>query len=483
MIQVVPLQIHKETSSEKEAYLQARGSKFERMLRAAAPDRDASQDERNKQAYLRHLRLLAESGIAGFSLVALEDSAALASAQSFKEKVDAIFPLIDGETLIEEQVGEAANRIYVKQVTNLSTICFTDPSLALAPEVAGAAEPPAPAAGAVADNAQEEAEALQKVSKTVVDIGKGLVKVVPAPYGTVLSGVFEGLSTYLSLTSTSQAEKDTEKTISRIGELVGKITWEANVKQTVKEQLGVIRAVVEGLNDHYGPLKKESKADDTRKELVDNYLTPWLLKLDVVIGTLADEDYDVASLPEYCLAAGAYFCILQELAVLDHDHQDDPFKSTRCTEIKDIKAPKFINHVNTTFDRIINKARESVSSTTEYKYKYGESMFRKIYLCPSHEKEYHPPEFFVDFDTIGGWYYDNGTFGSYPNGYQFCPSCGHSTWAYDECGKARNTWVSLKQAELVNQIEIEMGALKKLANVEWAKLKTHPLYGSDRMAG
>lgn len=480
MIQVVPLQIQKKTSSEKEAYLKARGSKFEKVLKAAATDRDANQNERSKEELIRHLRLLAESGIADFSLTPLEGTADLASAQSFKEKVDAMFPLIDGETLIEEQIGRVASRIYVKQVTNLSTLCFTDPSMAIAPDAAQAVQPSASAAGAVANNSQEEAEALQKVAKSVVDIGKGLVKVVPAPYGTVLSGAFEGLSAYLSLGSTSQAEKDTEKMISRIGELVGKITWEANVKQTVKEQTGIVYAVIEGLNDHYAPLKKESKANDTRKELVDNYLTPWLLKLDVVINTLAQDEFDVASLPEYCLAAGAYFCILQELAVLDAGHQDDPFKSTRCHEIQNIKAPRFIKYVNDTYAKIVDKARESVNSTTEYVYTLR--LFRFNNNCPEHCVDGEGRHIYEGADQVGAWYYDNKTFGSAPKGFNFCLKCGHDKWAYETCGKARDRWIWDKQTELVNRIETEMGALKKLANEEWARLKTHPLYGSDRMS-
>lgn len=487
MMQIVPLKIQKETSSEKEDYLKTRCSKFEKALKVGAPDRDASQDESKKQECLRHLLLLAEGRLADFSLTSPEDSDALANAQSLKEKVDAVFPLVDGEALIEEQTGQAGNTIYVKQVTNLSTIYFTDDSPVSVPEGVGAAESPVPAAGAASDNAKEEAEALQKVAKTVVDIGKGLSKIVPAPYGTVLSGVFEGFSAYLSMTTSSQSSQDTEKMIQRIGELVGKITWGNSVKQTIKEQAGVVYGVIDGLNDHYGPLKKESKTDDTRKELVDNYLTPYLLKLDTVINTLSQSDFDVASLPEYCLAAGAYFCVLQELAVLDADHQNDPFQSPRCKELKDVKAPRFIKYVNDTYDKIIKKAKDSVSSTTELKYDLR--LFRSCLSCPNHEtarveKKWKEVEGIgtlpVGTDYYGAWYYDNGTFGSSPDGFIFC-TC-HSTWAWETCSKARDIWISKKQQELVDQIESEMGSLKKLANEEWSKLKTRPLYGSDRMS-
>jgi hypothetical protein len=64
-------------------------------------------------------------------------------------------------------------------------------------------------------------------------------------------------------------------------------------------------------------------------------------------------------------------------------------------------------------------------------------------------------------------------------GYEFCLTCGHDKWAYNECGKARNEWIANKQKELVDRIEEEMGSLKQLANEQWAKLKTHPLYGND----
>jgi hypothetical protein len=396
MIQIVPLNIQKETPSGKEEYLKARCAKFEKVLKAGAPDRDTSQDERVKQEYIERLLMLAEGGTADFTLVPLEDSTASASAQSFKEKVDATFPLIDGETLIEEQIGRIGNRIYVKQATNLSTFCFTDTSFELGEEFAPAEQPPAPADGAAANNAQDEAEALQKIAKTVVDIGKGLVKVVPAPYGSVLSGAFEGLSTYLSLTSTSQVAKDTEKTINRISELVGKLTWKANVQQTVKEQAGAINSIIEELTETYGPRKTNSKANDTRKELIDRYLNPFRDGLNKAINTLAQDDFDIASLPEYCMAAGAYFCVLQELAVLDSDCSDDPFKSTYCDELKNKKVPRCIDHVNQTYEKIINKAKESVSSTTEYIYEAR--LFRKIYACCGSSPKCET------FDKAGAWY-------------------------------------------------------------------------------
>jgi len=483
MIQVVPLRIHKETSSDRDAYLKAKGSKFERVIKAGAPNRDAANDERSKREILRHLVLLAEAGVADFPLSPVEDPALMAKAQALKAEVDATFPMIEGETLMEEQVGLVGNKIYVKQVSNLATLYFTDATMALDPQgpAVAVSEQVAPVVGAAADNAQEEAEALQKVAKSVLDIGKGLVKVVPAPYGTVLSGAFEGLSAYLSLGSTSQAQQDTERMINRIAELVLKITWEANVKQTVKEQAGVVYAVIEGLNDHYAPLKKESKADDTHKELVDNYLTPWLLQLDVVLSTLAkDEDFAVASLPEYCLAAGAYLCILQELAVLDHDHQDDPFKSTRCTQIKNIKAPRFIDHVNTTYDKIVNRVRESVISTTEHIYTLR--LFRLNINCPEHSVDGTGRHIYEGCDEIGAWYYDNSTFGSSPKGFNYCLRCGHDKWAWEASSKARDSWILGKQNELTARIDSELGFLKKLANEEWAKLKTYPLYGSDHMA-
>jgi molybdopterin converting factor small subunit len=492
MIQIVPLQIRKETSSDKEGYLIARCSKFEKVLKASAPNRDTTQDESKKQGYLQHLLLLAEGGIADFPLTPLEDSVALASSQSFKEKVEAVFPLIDGETLIEEQIGRAGNHINVKQVTNLSTLCLTDTSVTIAPEETEAVESSAPTVGAVADNAKEEAEALQKVAKTVVDIGKGLVKALPGPYGSILSGVFEGLSTYLSMTSTSQEEKDTENTIKRIGELMGKITWKVNVQQTIKTQAGVVRGIIEGLNDHYAPLKKELKSNDTAKQLVNNYLTPYLRDLDTVIGTLTQSDFDVASLPEFCMAAGAYFCVLQELAVLDEGHRDDPFKSTRCDEIKNIKAPRFIKYVNETYDKIVKTARESVSPATEYKYdlRFG----RGILECPDSycmSVRYQPSQqqyikykdvegvgrFSTGTDLLGAWYYDSGTFESYPDGFAYC-GC-HTTWAWETCGKARDKWIANKQAKLVSDIENELGSLKSLANQEWEKLKEYPLYGND----
>lgn len=476
MIHIIPVQIHKDGQSGKEDYLLAKCAKFEKALKAGAPERDAGQDDEKKKRYLQHLLQFIDAPGAEISLTPVADAEAQATIRTLKEKVDSVFPLIEGETLLQESSGRMGRALYWKQVTNLATLCFTDDSLLAACEETAATPPPP----ALSDNAQEEAEALQKIAKNVLDIGKGLSKVVPSPYGSVLSGVLEGIGLYVSMGSTKESAKETEKTIQRIGELVGKITWENNVKQTVKEQTGVINGVLDGLNDHYIPLKKDARADITRKELVDNYLTPFLLKLDTVIATLSLDEFDIASLPEYCLTANTYFCVLQELAVLDHEHQDNPFQSPYCKELKEIKAPRFIRYVNDTYDKILNKARESVSATTEYA--NAMRAFRLVHWCPScnDPEKALPGEFrigLINFDLVKAWYYDNSTFSNTPYGYEFC-LC-HPNWAYDECGKARDSWIGQKQRELISQIESELGVFKRLANEEWTKLKTHPLYGSD----
>lgn len=476
MIHIIPVQIHQEGQSGKEDYLLAKCAKFEKALKAGSPERDAGQDEEKKKRYLQHLLQFIDAPGAQMSLTPLADAQAQAAARTLKEKVDSVFPLIEGETLLQESSGHMGSALYWKQATNLATLCFTDEALLpLREEAVATPPPPAPS-----DNTQEEAEALQKIAKNVLDIGKGLSKVVPSPYGSVLSGVLEGIGLYVSMGSTKDSAKETEKTIQRIGELVGKITWENNVKQTVKEQTGVINGVLDGLNDHYIPLKKDARTDVTRKELVDNYLTPFLLKLDTVIATLALDEFDIASLPEYCLAANTYFCVLQELAVLDHEHQDNPFQSPYCKELKETKAPRFIRYVNETYDKILNKTRESVSATTEYANVMR--AFRLVHWCPTcnDPDKALPGEFrigLINYDLTKAWYCDNNTFSNTPYGYEFC-LC-HPNWAYDECGKARDSWIGKKQGELISQIESELGVFKRLANEEWAKLKTHPLYGSD----
>jgi hypothetical protein len=134
VIQVIPLRIHQETSADKEAYLNAKGVKFEKVLKSSAPNRDMSKDETNKQEYFHYLIQLADSDIAEFPLTPLTESDMRASAQTFQEKAEAIFPLIEGESLIESQIGSYGNRIYVKQATNLSTVYFSDPSMVIGPE-------------------------------------------------------------------------------------------------------------------------------------------------------------------------------------------------------------------------------------------------------------------------------------------------------------------------------------------------------------
>lgn len=475
MIHIIPLQIHQAGPLSQEDYLLAKCAKFENVLKAGSPARDVGQDEEKKKAYLQHLQQFIAGQSSEFPLTPLADAETQATAGALKEKVAGVFPLIEGETLLEEQAGWMGNVLYLKQLTNLATLCFTDDSLPVIRQETTSVPPPA-----LSDNAQEEAEALQKIAKNVLDIGKGLSKVVPAPYGSVLSGVLEGISLYVSTGSTKESATETEKTIQRISELVGKITWENNLKEIVKLQSGVINGVLIGLNDHYIPLKKDAKSNITRQELVDNFLTPFLFELDGVIGTLLVDEVDIASLPEYCLAATTYFCVLQELAILDNEHQDNPFQSPYCREIVETKVSYFTKYVNDTYDKILNKAKESVPSTTEYANE--RRAFRLVHWCPScnDPEQSLPGEFrigLIAYDLVKAWYCDNNTFNNTPYGYEFC-LC-HPTWAYDECGKARNSWISQKQGELASQIENELAMFKRLANEEWAKLKTHPLYGSD----
>jgi len=479
----VPVKIAKERPDDKLAYLKAKCLNYEKSLKENAAGDAVTPNKELMQEFFQHILTNLDGQASALPLSPLKYDECSSVYLPLKDSISKTFPLLDDEYLLEEQTGYAGGYVCIKQTTNFATAYFFDDSNFIPDSLDETEFTELSEAKATDRNPQEEAEALQKTVKTVVEVCKGLVKVVPAPYGTILSGVFEGFNTYLSMVSTSDKDKDTENMINRINDLVAKLTWKTAVRQIILEQSGKIDGIVLGLSSHYAKQKKDRKDFESRYELVNEYLIPYQRELDTVLSTLCKDEVDVASIPQYCLGAGAYICILQELAVLDKAHQDDPFKSQYCSEIKDVWIPMFIKYITSTYDKIVSQSRKQVEDTTEHKWDYrfgrpmlGHSKFDEIGYT------YYDLDgvgrFRVLTEILGGWYYDNATLGNYPHCFQYRILA--PTWAWETSGKARSIWIANKQKALLDLIEQDLGDFKKLALNEWTELKTKPLYGSDK---
>ena len=481
MITVLTTNILAEDELGKKAYIEAKHDKFERVLKAGNPDRDKSKDSEIRSAYIEHQYLIATSNIPEISVYDIayittpfdtdvdtpDRNGLLVRAQSFKQLVDATFPLIQGESPIDEVLGFAGKQIYVKQVTNLATLYFTDESVVIEQGRTELAVPDIEVPAVLTENEKERAEALARVLRIALELGKGLNTVVPQPYKTVLSGVFGGFDYLLSLSKKPQHEQDNDLLIQRMAEVAYKAAWDANVRQTVAEQAGLIYSLIEKMAQGYGRQKKDKEKPE---KLVDCYLRPYWGDLSDILNTLRKPKFAEASLPEYCLAASLQFSILQELAVLDDKHTN-PFESQWCKALQEHYAPISIEHVRQIYATLVGDACKLVETTTEIV--YTTRPFRIVQNCRVH---FGDP---ASFHGIG-WFYDNGYFGYYPQGFAFCHCPEHYQWAYDQCVSHRKDWIWSKQGSVEGKIINELGGFHNLANRDWTHLLTHPLYGASK---
>ena len=482
MIIVITTHISSDDELGKKAYIEAKHEKFESILKAGYPDRDKSEDTQKRHDYIEQQYQIAISDCPEIVLYDLsyiklplvngvdsqDRDGIVARAHAFKEKVNDTFPLITGENLLEDVLGFAGNQIFVKQMTNLATLYFTDETMVI--DKAG----PEPVATVdeesiiLTDNEKERAEALERVLNMALKIGKGVSAVVPPPFKTVLSGVFEGFDFFLSLTTKPQHEKDNELLIQRIAEVCYKAAWDANIRQTVTTQAGRIFGIVKGMARGYGPQKEDGAPPD---KLERDYLMPYYRDLNEILGILSLNAYAEASLPEYCLAATTLFSVLQELAVLDTKHTN-PFDSKHCKALQEKECSDHRNHVMRVYTKLQNDARELVEKTTEYQWTI-KGPTRYVLTCPD-----CPPKG-LRVGTGIGWFYDNAYFDAYHDGFQTCICLpAHDKWASDLCYQERKEWILFKQSEVYYKIQRELGGFYRLAESEWGRLLTHPLYGA-----
>jgi hypothetical protein len=307
----------------------------------------------------------------------------------FVAAVDGLSQLLDGEIkqeedfvtyLCEEFRGYARGTPVLVRITNYSTICYIFENVSFnaktvdvyyqVPKVLGTA-------GELEIDQQIDAwmkanipsAATPKAEEIIGKLAKGLTGLLPAPYNVIGA-------TLLNIIVPSGGGIDYNQLLNDIATIIA----DANRRQTISTQGGILNGVIDYVNGNYIPQRDAKRSSKTE---LFNLINPQLADVYKVIGVLKQDEFKKGGISTFISAVTHKYLLYQEMALQDPD-VTSPNDSSKATSIRhDAKddsehALTVINELQKEFDKYLNDWIKQISP-----------VHIRITDCPKNEYYFH----------------------------------------------------------------------------------------------
>ncbi len=293
-------------------------------------------------------------------------------AKLFVAAVDRLSPLLDGETkqaddfvtyLCEDFRDYARGTPVLVRVTNYSTICYVFENVSVDAKTADVSYHVTKAIGTAGEleiDQQIDAwmstniprAATPKAEQVIGQLAKGLAGLLPSPYNVIGA-------TLLKIIIPSGEGIDYNQLLNDISTII----VDANRRQTISTQGGILNGVVDYINGNYIPqrdAKRSSKTD------LFNLLNPQLAEIYKVIGVLKQDEFKKGGISTFISAVTHKYLTYQEMAMQD-PNVTNPNDSSKATSIRhdaneDSKhALKVIDELQKEFNDYLNNWIKQIS--------------------------------------------------------------------------------------------------------------------------
>jgi hypothetical protein len=372
----------------------------------------------------------------------------------FIAAVDRLSPLLKGERkqkddfctyLIEGFRDYPSGTPALVRKTNYATICYIFEDVLVDPETADvtyqmprvlgtAGVPEMDQHIEVWMSANIPSAAMPKPEKILEQLAKGLVGLLPGAYGKI--GV-----TLLNILIPSGGGLNYNQLLDNVSTIIA----DANRRQTISTQGGILNGVVSYINGNYIPQRDAKRS--SKGELF-NLLNPQLADIYKVIGVLKQEEFEKGGISTFISAVTHKYLIYQEMAVQDPD-VTNPKDSSKATSIRH-DAKEDAMHVLSVLDKLQKEFDDYLNDWINHI-----SRVRiRITDCPKNE------------------YYFHDSHSNYRSPYFEQSGCKDDPRARAE--KARNSYISSVRKQYSEKHQDQLPWMRDVAH-SWEKLIDKPL--------